>query len=158
MVGYDAPNASETIVDACASGPGALVTTVPYAEGTDEYAQMDAAIDKCIAQGVPVFTANTDTCARPLMHAARMHRPKLSPIGPKTERSSQRFPWPTCRYHKADVEGNRPVPQTGHKTTHYGPLLTPPPLLIPTEQSAPAPTTRARCAPRTCCTATTTRT
>ena len=42
-VGYDADNAVAAIDHACADGQ-ALVVTVPFREGTPEYAQLDAAI------------------------------------------------------------------------------------------------------------------
>jgi hypothetical protein len=58
-VGYDADNAVAAIDHACADGQ-ALVVTVPFREGTPEYAQLDAAISACTAK-IPVFTASTDT-------------------------------------------------------------------------------------------------
>ena len=60
-VGYNSTHAVEALSAACASSD-AIVVTVPYAEGTDDYAKMDDAINECIFQyQKPVFTANTDT-------------------------------------------------------------------------------------------------
>ena len=59
-VGYDADAAAYELSVACSLGD-AVVVTVPYASTTDEYQKMDDAINQCIANGKPVFTANTDT-------------------------------------------------------------------------------------------------
>jgi len=59
-VGYDAYTAADTLDTVCPIAD-AIVVTVPYASGTEKYEVMDDAINRCIAESVPVFTANTDT-------------------------------------------------------------------------------------------------
>jgi len=60
-VGYNSTHASEALEKACTSSD-AIVVTVPYAEGTEDYDKMDEAINKCIFEHQkPVFTTNTDT-------------------------------------------------------------------------------------------------
>mmetsp|Transcript_41709 Transcript_41709/g.126542 ORF Transcript_41709/g.126542 Transcript_41709/m.126542 type:complete len:1858 (-) Transcript_41709:76-5649(-) len=59
-VGYDVEAAVRSLANACNSSE-AIVVTVPYAEGTEQYELMDQAINKCIAMGKPIFTTNTDT-------------------------------------------------------------------------------------------------
>eukprot|EP00588_Corethron_pennatum_P008841 CAMPEP_0194274128 /NCGR_PEP_ID=MMETSP0169-20130528/7286_1 /TAXON_ID=218684 /ORGANISM="Corethron pennatum, Strain L29A3" /LENGTH=1429 /DNA_ID=CAMNT_0039017245 /DNA_START=34 /DNA_END=4320 /DNA_ORIENTATION=- len=60
-VGYNSTYASEALEKACTSSD-AIVVTVPYAEGTEDYDKMDDAINKCIFEHQkPVFTTNTDT-------------------------------------------------------------------------------------------------
>ena len=60
-VGYNATAATEALNKACSSSD-AIVVTVPYASGTEDYEKMDDAINRCIFDHrKPVFTANTDT-------------------------------------------------------------------------------------------------
>ena len=60
-VGYDSTAAVEALEKACSSSD-AIVVTVPYASGTEDYNMMDDAINKCMFDHQkPVFTANTDT-------------------------------------------------------------------------------------------------
>ncbi len=60
-VGYDSTAAAEALEKACSSSD-AVVVTVPYASGTEDYDIMDDAINGCIFDHAkPVFTTNTDT-------------------------------------------------------------------------------------------------
>ena len=61
-VGLDVAAATAAIGQACQFGH-ALVITVPYREGSDEYAALDEAINACLDadDSHVVFTANTDT-------------------------------------------------------------------------------------------------
>jgi len=60
-VGYNSSHALEALEIACASSD-AIVVTVPYANGTEDYEKMDDAINECIFEyQKPVFTTNTDT-------------------------------------------------------------------------------------------------
>ena len=59
-VGYNATAAVEVLDKGCRTSD-AIILTVPYADGTEQYTIMDEAIKRCIKTGKPVFTTNTDT-------------------------------------------------------------------------------------------------